>query len=232
MVRRSVYLLSLCCVLLSVAALNTTPAHGAKNNTSQNDLLKAKNKQIAPLHTLPQWQRVLEDHAFENTIEPSKKYRAWKKFVRSVQNESPVRQLLKVNLWFNGFPYKQDNWVYGEDDYWATPSEFLENGGDCEDYVITKYLTLRQLGFSSKNMKIAMVYDVFSGTDHSLLIVEHDNETYVLDNRENMTVAAHYAKRYKPHYIFNENNLWTYDSPVIARRKSPVGDAIIMPGNR
>jgi len=228
MLRRSVYLIGFSLMLLCVAIINTSTAYGS----SDDDLLKANNKQSAPISVLPQWQRVLEDHAFQNAIEPSKKFHAWRKFVNSIRNDSPVRQLLKVNLWFNGFPYKQDNWIYGKDDHWATPSEFLENGGDCEDYVITKYITLRELGFAAEDMKIAMVYDVFSGTDHALLVVDHDGEKFVLDNRDNMTVASHYTKRYKPHYVFNENGLWTYDSPVIARRKAHTDNNSVLPGNR
>ncbi|HPF78064.1 MAG TPA: transglutaminase-like cysteine peptidase [Alphaproteobacteria bacterium] len=228
MLRRSLFFTGLYCALLNLAPIGISDA-----NAAADDVLKAENKQSAPLSILPQWKRILEDYAFEGSIEPSQKYRAWKKFIASIENDPPIRQLLKVNLWFNGFPYKQDNWIYGEEDHWATPSEFLENGGDCEDYVIIKYLTLRRLGFPAKDMKIAMVYDVFSGTDHALLVVDLDGENYILDNRDNMTVAAHYTKRYKPHFVFNEENLWTYDSPVIARAKAQDNDAAdIMPGNR
>lgn len=221
---RSVYLIGL---LLALFLLSAPLAHAASD-----DILNAKGKRIAPIETLPQWQRVIEDYAFTSAFNPSRKVAAWKRFLDSVQDEPPVRQILKVNLWFNGFPYKQDNWVYGKEDYWASPSEFLENGGDCEDFVIIKYITLRLLGFSADDMKIAMVYDVFSGTDHSLLIVDHGGEKYVLDNRENMTVASHYTKRYKPHYVFNETGLWTYDSPTIARRKAPDDAITVLPGNR
>lgn len=194
-------------------------------------LISTKTKSTSINH-LPQWKRVMEDYAFESQIAPSKKYKEWKKFIRSIQNDPPERQLLKVNLWFNGFPYKQDNWVYNRDDHWATPSEFLENGGDCEDYVITKYFTLRELGFKAKDMKISIVYDVFSGTDHALLVVSHNNETYVLDNRDNMTVVNHYKDRYKPHYVFNEEQLWLYKAPVIVEKMRPAGEAAVLPGNR
>lgn len=221
---RSVYLIGL---LLALFLLSAPLAHAASD-----DILNAKGKRIAPIETLPQWQRVIEDYAFTSAFNPSRKVAAWKRFLDSVQDEPPVRQILKVNLWFNGFPYKQDNWVYGKEDYWASPSEFLENGGDCEDFVIIKYITLRLLGFSADDMKIAMVYDVYSGTDHSLLIVNYDDEQFVLDNRESLTVPAHYNERYKPHYVFNEENLWTYDSPLIARtaRDDNAGD--VLPGNR
>ena len=166
----SVYLIGL---LLALFLLSAPFAHAASG-----DIFDATGKQSAPIETLPQWQRVIEDYAFTSSIDPSQKIAAWKRFLDSVQNEPPVRQILKVNLWFNGFPYKQDNWIYGQEDYWASPSEFLENGGDCEDYVIIKYITLRLLGFSADDMKIAMVYDVYSGTDHSLLVVDYKDETF------------------------------------------------------
>lgn len=220
----SVYLIGL---LMALFLLSAPVAHAASD-----DILNAKGKRSAPIETLPQWQRVIEDYAFTSAFNPSRKVAAWKRFLDSVENEPPVRQILKVNLWFNGFPYKQDNWIYGQEDYWASPSEFLENGGDCEDFVIIKYITLRLLGFSAEDMKIAMVYDVYSGTDHSLLIVNYNDEQFVLDNRDNMTVSSHYNERYKPHYVFNEKDLWTYDSPLIARSVREDAGNEVMPGNR
>lgn len=218
------YLTGLILTILLLIAPNSAAA--------SDDVLAKEGNSDVPVVTLRQWQRVVEDYAFQSSFEPSKKIYAWKRFMSSVESEEPLGQLLKVNLWFNGFPYKQDNWVYGEDDYWATPSEFLENGGDCEDFAIIKYITLRLLGFPAESMKIAMVYDVFSGTDHSFLIVNYEGEDFVLDNRENMTVADHYVDRYKPHYAFNEQKLWMFDSPLMVEklRKDDSGD--VLPGNR
>lgn len=225
MFRRSVYFMGSIMLLLF---LMTATLHAAPTD----NILEAKGKQSAPLDTLPQWQRLIEDYAFERSMPPSGKFKAWNQFIDGLKNDSPTRQILKVNLWFNGFPYKQDNWIYGEDDHWASPSEFLQNGGDCEDYAIIKYMTLRRLGFAVETMKVAMVYDVFSGTDHAFLVVYHGGESFVLDNRDNMTVPAHYAKRYKPHFAFNEKNLWTYDSPLIVRNQRPDNSNDVMPGNR
>ena len=227
MVWRSVYLIGLMLGILLIAMVISTPVHA-----SADQILEAKGKQSAPLQTLPQWQRIIEDYAFQRYIGPSQKIRAWDKFTSSLYEEPPLRQLLKVNLWFNGFPYKQDNWVYGKEDHWATPSEFLENGGDCEDFAIIKYITLRQLGFDADSMQIAMVYDVFSGTDHAFLIVRHDGEDFILDSRENLTIASHYTKRYKPHFVFNESDLWTFDSPLIARQARGDNSDEVLPGNR
>lgn len=224
MKRVSVYFIGFILALLLMVAPSSVFA--------SDDVLDQKIKHKVPVETLHQWQRVVEDYAFQSMIDPSRKIYAWKKFMDTLEGETPIRQLLKVNLWFNGFPYKQDNWVYGEDDYWATPSEFLENGGDCEDFAIIKYITLRLLGFSAEDMKIAMVYDVFSGTDHSFLIVNYEDESFVLDNRENMTVTDHYVDRYKPHYAFNEEKLWTFESPVMVQKMRKDEDGTVLTGNR
>ena len=218
-------------VYLFVLILALFPT-ASKPVAAVDNIMSGRNKKTAPLSTLPQWQRIIEDYAFQRQLPLSGKTKALHKFIKSIENDTKLRQILKVNLWFNGYPYKQDNWIYNKADYWATPSEFLENGGDCEDFAIIKYLTLRQLGFTAKQMRIAMVYNVFSGTDHSLLLVEHDGEQYVLDNRENLTTPAHYTDRYKPHYVFNEKILWTYDSPLISNKVRKDSTSSILPGNR
>ncbi len=218
-------------VLLVVLLTITT---GRNAYAVSDDFLNHTKRQTTSVNNLPQWKRVIEDYAFTRLMAPSQKVRAWDEFMASIKDDPPIRQILKVNLWFNGFPYKQDNWIYNEGDYWASPSEFLENGGDCEDYAIIKYLTLRQLGFTTQKMNIAVVYDVFSGTDHAFLIVEHDDESFILDSRENMTVPSHYSKRYKPHFAFNEQHVWTYNSPrlVHAMKKKDNDESAILPGNR
>src|SRR5690606_13640276 len=95
----------------------------------------------------------------------------WQRFLDRQSYETPMRQLLAVNNYMNRYPYKQDDWLYGQSDYWANVQEFLEQSGDCEDFAIAKYFSLRQLGFPAEDMQILMVYDVYSGTDHAVLRV-------------------------------------------------------------
>lgn len=181
---------------------------------------------------LLRWQQILESSPSETYNMNIGHTQKWHQFINSLQNAPKLRQLLKVNLWFKQFPYKQDNWVYKEDDYWATPVEFLTKGGDCEDYAIIKYITLRKLGFPAQDMKIAMVYDVYSGTDHSFLVVKHEGAEFVLDNREKLVVSRYMKKRYKPHYAFNEDRVWMYDSPIMVQKMRQHLDGAILPGNR
>lgn len=196
--------------------------------SSPDDILDSSAAKKMSSLQLPQWNRILQTRPFENNIS-SPKIDAWNKFIASIQSDPKIRQLLKVNLWFQKFPYKQDNWVYGEDDYWASPAEFLERGGDCEDYAIIKYVTLRKLGFSADDMKIAMVTDVYSGTEHSFLIVNYEGAEFVLDNREKLVVSRYMKNRYRPLFAFNEETVWAYDRPKNAANKS---NNWVMPGNR
>jgi predicted transglutaminase-like cysteine proteinase len=43
----------------------------------------------------------------------------------------------------------------GVSDYWQTPKQSLERGlGDCDDYAIGKFFTLRTLGVPEKNLRL------------------------------------------------------------------------------
>jgi len=204
----------------------------AKASSTDDRILGKVQKISHPEQYISRWGSILDNYRLikHNNLQTSRT-NAWKKFVHHLKDESPTKQILKVNLWLNSYPYKQDNWAYNTSDYWSTLGEFLDNGGDCEDFAIAKYLTLKYLGFDPNKMKIAIVYDTYSGTDHALLIVHHHNQTYVLDNRENMTVQNHYADRYKAYYAFNEKQLWAYDQPVIVRKLRDHNQAVL-PGNR
>jgi len=63
----------------------------------------------------------------------------------------------------------KNNW--GRKDYWATPAEFMKNFGDCEDYAIIKYLSLRQLGFKESELRVVAVKDLNLKVGHAVLIV-------------------------------------------------------------
>ena len=63
-----------------------------------------------------------------------------------------------VNNYFNNLTYSDDPRLWGETDYWANPLEFIgARGGDCEDYSISKYYTLMELGVDEKKLRLAYV---------------------------------------------------------------------------
>lgn len=212
---------------LTILICTLTPSFAQSNSVLDNQPV-----QTYPVTKLPRWEAILSSHLSETYNSQNPNVKTWNDFITTLQGQPKLRQLLKVNMWFEQFTYKQDNWVYKQDDYWATPTEFLTKGGDCEDYAIIKYMTLRQLGFPASAMKIAMVYDVYSGTDHAFLTVNHEGAEFVLDNREKVVVARYMKNRYKPHFAFNEENVWIYDSPVMVQNMRKDTNGEILPGNR
>lgn len=68
-------------------------------------------------------------------------------------------RLKKVNEFFNRkISFVDDQEAWGQSDYWATPMESLAKGkGDCEDYVIAKYFSLRQLNILDTQLRLIYV---------------------------------------------------------------------------
>lgn len=102
----------------------------------------------------------------------------------NLKDSSFSKQIDSVNAFWNNFKYSSDKAVYGENDHWATPGEFLKNkGGDCEDFALIKYWTLRKLGIPAENMSILVGYRLDRNEAHAVLSVKDDNgKTWILDN--------------------------------------------------
>ena len=137
----------------------------------------------------------------------------WKTHLQGLRGKSAHEQIEGVNSYMNGIRYIEDMENYHKSDYWATPIEFLSRGGDCEDYAIAKYASLRALGFSSDQMRIAIVQDKVKNVPHAILIVYSEGAAYVLDNQDKRVENAENVNRYKPIFSINSNNWWLYKSP-------------------
>ena len=67
-----------------------------------------------------------------------------------------IRKLSHVNSFMNKIFPAHDISTKASIDYWATPKEFLIQGhGDCEDYAITKYFTLLEIGIPKEKLYFA-----------------------------------------------------------------------------
>ncbi len=91
----------------------------------------------------------------------------WQKFVLKHEDKSEERKLELVNRYFNVIPYASDSKQWGVKDYWSTPVELLvHDRGDCEDYAIAKYFTLRKLGVPAEKLRVLYVH-VTDGSSQS-----------------------------------------------------------------
>ena len=106
------------------------------------------------------------------------------------------------------------NW--GQADYWETIHEFLRQDGDCEDYAIAKYFSLKALGFDPATMRIVIVEDMNLHTPHAVLAVYASanpgdgkgDAPLILDNQLPHPVKATSILHYRPIYSINETAWW------------------------
>ena len=138
----------------------------------------------------------------------------WKDLKRQAEGKPLVEQLSLVNSFWNRWPYRTDKEVYGKADYWAAPYEFLAKSGDCEDYCITKYFTLKALGVPADKMRIVVVRETIRDIGHAILAVyAEDGKIYILDNLSEAVRPAERIRNYVPQFSVNETHRWVHVKP-------------------
>lgn len=121
------------------------------------------------------------------------------------------RQLLEtVNERINGEPSMTDSAVWGAEDHWATPREFLALGGDCEDFAIAKFLLLLRLGWPAEALRLAIVQDRRGDGFHAVIAARHGEETLILDNLSADLRPEGDCPHYRPVYAVSDVNLYMY----------------------
>lgn len=122
------------------------------------------------------------------------------------KNKSTFEIIRNVNIFFNNFNYSSDFNIYGVEDYWSTPYEFIGKGkGDCEDFVLAKYFLLLYLDVSPKKLFITYVSVKNYSTAHMVLTFfdTPNSEPYVLDNFNKELLSSSKRKDLTPIYYFN-----------------------------
>ncbi|CCE25345.1 MULTISPECIES: transglutaminase-like cysteine peptidase [Methylotuvimicrobium] len=139
---------------------------------------------------------------------------AWKQLLENpdIKILSAREKLKKVNDFFNQkIDFVDDILLWGVEDYWATPVEFLAQGaGDCEDYAIAKYFTLKILGVPDDKLRITYVKAVELGQAHMVLTYFETPRSVplVLDNLIPQIKPATERGDLIPVYSFNGSGLW------------------------
>lgn len=133
--------------------------------------------------------------------------------LQQFKGQSLSQMATNVNTMMNAKRYVTDQKNYGKTDYWATPVEFLQKGGDCEDFAIAKYTALRALGVPENRLRIAIVQDLQKNVPHAILIVYTDQGTMILDNQIKAAVKADSIAHYKPIFSINQNAWWLHTAP-------------------
>ncbi len=140
-----------------------------------------------------------------------KRVNAWRELVSEMSGKSDLETLEATNRFFNQLFFVDDIHLWGEKDYWATPLEFLgSSAGDCEDFSIAKYFTLRELGVSDTKLRLVYVKSLTLNQFHMVVAYypTPSAEPLLLDNIEGEIRSASKRKDLLPIYSFNGSKLW------------------------
>lgn len=140
----------------------------------------------------------------------------WRTLVHDVQGLSETEKLKRVNDFFNRrIEFNDDQVIWGQSDYWATPLETMGRGtGDCEDYAIAKYTTLKLLQVPIERMRMIYVRAQLGGgrgsQAHMVLgyYPSPDAEPVILDNLIPDIRPASQRTDLHPVFSFNGEGLW------------------------
>ncbi|MBO1518548.1 transglutaminase-like cysteine peptidase [Oceanisphaera sp. DM8] len=137
----------------------------------------------------------------------------WRELVQQVQSQNISERavLSRVNIFFNRLHFIDDIKLWGKKDYWATPLEFLgAGGGDCEDFSLAKYFTLRELGIADDKLRMVYVKALELNQFHMVVAYYPTPAAvpYILDNLEGTIRLATERSDLAPIYSFNGQHLW------------------------
>jgi predicted transglutaminase-like cysteine proteinase len=114
------------------------------------------------------------------------RFTAWEDLIHKDKSPSDREKLKKVNDFYNSrIRFVSDIDLWGMQDYWATPIEFLcKKAGDCEDFAIAKFFTLKAMGVAEEKLNIAYVKALQYNIAHMVLTYysEAGAEPLILDN--------------------------------------------------
>lgn len=136
----------------------------------------------------------------------------WNTLIESSQDLTEEEKLEAVNTFFNSnVLFINDINLWQKEDYWATPVEMLSIGaGDCEDYSIGKYFTLKAIGIPEEKLRITYVKATEIGQAHMVLTYFETKRSIplVLDNLIIDIKPANQRTDLVPVYSFNGDGLW------------------------
>jgi predicted transglutaminase-like cysteine proteinase len=142
---------------------------------------------------------------------PSARARAWSTFLETQDGRSRSDQIETINRYVNSLArHDSDARIFGIRDYWATPLEFLDRTGDCEDFTILKFVSLLYLGVPNEEMRIVVALDRVRNIGHAFLAIRNAGDEEVLDTSYSEIAVASKIADYAPEYSLNLTTRWAH----------------------
>lgn len=203
-------------LIFPLFCLCVLPAHAAKPSYFTMEETRSDN-----LSAFPKWTGMRERFTGQEKLPIENcgtidfhpcSIKEWDSMIASAQSKPLDEQIKMVNTWANTHPYIIDQLNWGMEDFWETPHEFISVSGDCEDYAIVKYYSLRALGVSDDSMRIIIVQDLnLGGIIHAILgVYDSRDRLVILDNQIKQVMPALKIYHYRPIYSLNSGHWWAY----------------------
>lgn len=138
----------------------------------------------------------------------------WQSLLAASRTLPEAEKLRRINDFFNrNTGFDEDVTVWGQSDYWATPLDTLGRGrGDCEDFSIAKYYSLKQLGVPTTKLRLIYVKAVQSGGQRAHMVLAYyaspSAEPLVLDNLDPAIKPASKRPDLIPVFSFNSQGVF------------------------
>ena len=209
---------SACSAVLLGLCVGTAEIAEAKGPPALFETCEIRSERLT---VFPKWRNALARASAESRpsgepCEPGPfrgcELRQWAAFLNTLRGTGRRGQIEAVNRYMNRRAYILDPVNYGVIDYWAAPGQFLRRNGDCEDYAIAKFLSLRALGFANANLLVVVLQDTNLGIAHAVLAVYVKDDILILDNQVADVVPARAIGHYRPIYSINETSWWLHRS--------------------
>lgn len=138
----------------------------------------------------------------------------WRDAMATARGLAETEKINRINEFFNRrIVFVDDIEAWGKTDYWATPLESLGRGrGDCEDFAIAKYVSLRSLGVPLDRLRLTYVRAQIGGGSQAHMVLAYypspRAEPLILDNLVGDILPASRRGDLFPVFSFNSEGLW------------------------
>jgi predicted transglutaminase-like cysteine proteinase len=138
--------------------------------------------------------------------------------LREAARADELARLDRINEFYNRhLLFREDSEVWGRQDHWASPLETLSKGaGDCEDFAIAKYFSLRAAGVPNERLRLVYVQALQGGPNGvalaHMVLAYHARpgaEPLILDNLITEVRPASRRPDLLPVFSFNTEGLWS-----------------------
>jgi predicted transglutaminase-like cysteine proteinase len=137
-------------------------------------------------------------------------------------NATTENKIRAVNTFFNRYVrYTTDQKQHKKEDYWQSLEETLASKkGDCDDFALAKFFTLRMLDIPEENLRLGwcQIKAITEGNSNHLVLlyVVEGSQTKVLDNITNAVKGKNQRRDLKFLFEVNSYGRWLEDGRRVA----------------